>query len=262
MGDDKPLSGRHAVVTGGGRGIGAHVAARLAKLGADVTVVGRTQATLDAQATAITARHKVRAAAEVVDVGDPEAIKNGFARAADRLGPPTILVNNAGIALSAPFHRTDLDLWNRIMQVDATGPFLCTQQVLKGMLAAGWGRIVTVASGAGLSGYPYVTAYCAAKHASVGMVRALAREVATKGVTVNAVCPGYVDTDIVTNTLDNIIAKTGRSREEALAELVAHNPQGRLVTCDEVADAVAWLCLPSSASITGQSIIIAGGELM
>jgi NAD(P)-dependent dehydrogenase (short-subunit alcohol dehydrogenase family) len=262
IGPSLPLAGLHAVVTGGGRGIGRAIALALGHLGADVTVMGRTSASIDSTAAEIAAACDVQVAAQTVDVADSAAIEAGFAAAAARLGAPAILVNNAGIALSAPFHRTDLELWNRIFAVDATGTFLCTRQVLKGMLDAGFGRVVNVASAAGLTGYPYVSAYCAAKHAVIGLTRALAREFATKGVTVNAVCPGYVDTDIVTNTLDNIVAKTGRTREEALAEIVVHNPQGRLVTTDEVADAVAWLCLPSSAAITGQSIVVAGGELM
>ena len=262
IGQTRPLAGRHAVITGGGRGIGSAIALALGRLGADITVMGRTRATLESTVAEVAAACGVRAAAEAVDVADPAAIEAGFAAAAARLGAPTILVNNAGIALPAPFHRTDLELWNKIFAVDATGTFLCTRQVLKGMLEAGFGRVVNVASTAGLTGYPYVTAYCAAKHAVIGMTRALAREVATKGVTVNAVCPGYTDTDIVGATLDNIVAKTGRTREQALAEIVVHNPQGRLVKTDEVADAVAWLCLPGSAAVTGQSIVVAGGELM
>lgn len=262
MGDQKPLAGRHAIVTGGGRGIGAYVADRLAKLGADVTVMGRTRASLDERVSEIIARYGVRAFAQTVDLTDVAAIPQAFAAAAEQLGAPTILINNAGISDSAPFLRTTLDHWNRLMLVDATAPFVCTQQVLKGMLDAKWGRVVTISSSAGLSGYPYIAAYCAAKHASIGMIKALAREVATKGVTVNAVCPSYVETDMVNQTLDNIVAKTGRSREDALAELVVYNPQKRLVQPEEVADAAAWLCLPSSAAVTGQSIILAGGELM
>ncbi len=262
IGEAKPLAGRHAVITGGGRGIGAIVAETLARLGADVTVVGRKPGPLEERAAAIRAAHGVKAAAEVIDLADPAAIDSGFRRAGERLGPPAILVNNAGVALAAPFHKTDLALWKQVMDVDLTAVFLCTRQVLDGMRQAGWGRIVSVASTAGHTGYPYVTAYCAAKHGVIGLTRALSRELAKSPITVNAVCPGYTDTDIVGDALDNIAAKTGRSRDQALAELVAHNPQGRLVQPTEVAEAVAWLCLPSSAAITGQSIMVAGGELM
>jgi NAD(P)-dependent dehydrogenase (short-subunit alcohol dehydrogenase family) len=261
VGHARPLAGQHAVVTGGGRGIGSAVAEALATLGAAVTVMGRTREVLERRAAEIAERHGVGAAAEVVDVGDAGAVERAFTAAAARLGPPAILVNNAGVARSAPFLKTDPALWNDMFAVDAAGPFLCTRHVLRCMIEARYGRIVNVASTAGLTGYPYVVAYCAAKHAVIGMTRALAREVATKGVTVNAVCPGYTDTDIVAGTLENITAKTGRTREEALAEIVAHNPQRRLVQPQEVADAVAWLCLPSSAAVTGQSILVAGGEL-
>ncbi|HYG89197.1 MAG TPA: SDR family NAD(P)-dependent oxidoreductase [Azospirillum sp.] len=262
IGQAGALAGRHAVVTGGGRGIGAAVAAALARLGADVTVMGRTRGQLEDRAADLRAAYGVRAAAEVVDLTDPPSIEAGFKSASDRLGPPAILVNNAGVALAAPFHKTDLALWRQVMDVDLTGVFLCSRQVLRGMVDAGWGRIVNVASTAGHTGYPYVTAYCAAKHGVIGLTRALAREMAKTAVTINAVCPGYTDTDIVGDSITNIMAKTGRTREQALAELVAHNPQGRLVKPEEVADAVAWLCLPSSASLTGQSIVIAGGELL
>lgn len=261
LGDSLPLAGRHAVVTGGGRGIGGAIAETLARLGADITVMGRDRGRLDERVAVIQAASGVRAAAESVDLADPAAIERAFASAARRLGAPAILVNNAGIAVSAPFHRTDLDLWRKVMDVDLTGAFLCARQVLRGMTDAGFGRIVNVASTAGLKGYPYITAYCAAKHGMIGMTRALAMELARGPVTVNAVCPGYTDTDIVGEALTNIAAKTGRGRDEALADLVAHNPQGRLVQPAEVADAVAWLCLPSSASVTGQSIVVAGGEL-
>ncbi len=257
-----PLAGRHAVVTGGGRGIGSVVAETLARLGADVTVMGRTREALERRAGPIAQTCAVRAAAEVVDVSDPTGVESAFASTSARLGPPEILVNSAGIALSAPFLRTDPELWNKLFVLDTTGASLCTRQVLRGMIDAGFGRILTVASAAGLNGYPYVTGCCPAKHAVIGMARALAREVATKGGTVNVVCPGYIDTDMVTDALDNIVAKTGRSREQALAEPVAHNPQGRLIKPSEVADAVAWLCLPSSAPVTGQGILVAGGELM
>jgi NAD(P)-dependent dehydrogenase (short-subunit alcohol dehydrogenase family) len=256
MGEARPLSGRHALVTGGGRGIGAAIARQLLALGAAVTVTGRNQGRLEAAAASMGAQ------AVAVDVTDSAAIRNGFAKAAEALGPITILVNNAGIAKAAPFAKTDLTLWDDILRTDLTGAFLCTQAVLPHMLEVGWGRVVNVASTAGLTGMAYCAAYCAAKHGLIGMTRALAVELAAKPVTVNAVCPGYTETDIVEETIANIVAKTGRTREEALAGLVASNPQKRLIKPEEVAEAVAWLCLPGSASITGQSIAVAGGELM
>ncbi|BAE51391.1 Dehydrogenase with different specificities [Paramagnetospirillum magneticum AMB-1] len=256
MGDPWPLAGRHALVTGGGRGIGAAIARQMLALGAVVTITGRDQGRLDAAATSL------GCSAVAMDVTDAPAIQNGFARAAQVQGPITILVNNAGIAKAAPFAKTDLGLWDDILRTDLTGAFLCTQAALPGMLEAGWGRVVNVASTAGLTGLAYCAAYCAAKHGLIGLTRALAVELASKPVTVNAVCPGYTETDIVADTIANIVAKTGRTPEEALAGLVAANPQKRLIKPEEVAEAVAWLCLPGSASITGQSIAVAGGELM
>lgn len=260
--DATPLAGRHAIVTGGGRGIGGAIGEALARRGADVTLMGRDLDRLERRAAEVAELTGRAVRAERLDLADVPSIEAAFRRAREALGPTAILVNNAGIALSAPFHRTDLDLWQRIMDVDLTGAFLCARQVVPDMLEAKFGRVVNVASTAGLTGYPYVVAYCAAKHGMIGMTRALARELARTPVTVNAVCPGYTDTEIVAQSLDNIVAKTGRGREEALSELVAHNPQGRLVRPEEVADAVAWLCLPLSAAVTGQSIVVAGGELM
>jgi NAD(P)-dependent dehydrogenase (short-subunit alcohol dehydrogenase family) len=182
------------------------------------------------------------------------------ARAA--IGPITVLVNNAGQALSGPFGNTSDALWQSMLSVNLTGTFLCMRECLPDMLKAGFGRIVNVASTAGLIGYPYVSAYCASKHGVIGLTRAVALETARRNVTVNAVCPGYTDTDLVRTALANISAKTGRGDEEALAELISHNPQGRLVTPEEVADTVRWLCLRSTGSVTGQSIAVAGGEVM
>jgi NAD(P)-dependent dehydrogenase (short-subunit alcohol dehydrogenase family) len=251
-----PLAGRHALVTGGGRGIGAAIARRLLELGAAVTITGRDQGRLDEAAG------RLGCQGAAVDVTDPDAIRAGFAGAAQAQGPIAILVNNAGIAKAAPFARTDLALWDDILRTDLTGAFLCAQAALPDMLKSGWGRVVNVASTAGLKGMAYCAAYCAAKHGLIGMTRALAVELASKPVTVNAVCPGYTETDIVEQTIANITAKTGRTRDEALAELVAGNPQKRLIQPEEVAEAVAWLCLPGSASVTGQSIAVAGGEVM
>ena len=179
-----------------------------------------------------------------------------------RLGAVDILVNNAGAAESAPFAKTGLDMLERMLAVNLKAAFFCTQAVLPGMLAAKAGRIVNIASTAGLTGYPYVSAYVAAKHALVGLTRALALETARSGVTVNAVCPGFTDTDLVARAVETITAKTGRSTEAARAELAKTNPMGRLVTPQEVASAVAYLCLPGAGAVTGQAIVVAGGEVM
>lgn len=255
------LAGQHAVVTGGGAGIGKAVALTLARLGAAVTVMGRRADPLKAVVADIEALSG-RAQALVCDITDEASVDAAFAAAADGLGPVSILVNNAGAARSAPFGKTDTALWNDMVAVNLTGTFLCSRAALAGMITAGFGRIVSVASTAGLTGYPYVAAYCAAKHGVVGMTRALALETARRGVTVNAVCPGFVETDLLQDAVQNIVAKTGRSEDEARHELAASNPQGRLVQPWEVAEAVAWLCLPASGSITGQSVPVAGGEVM
>jgi len=254
------LEGRHAVVTGGGRGIGAAVARALAERGDCITLVGRTRATLDEEAARLRALTEVHF--ETADVADAESVATAFAGAAATLGPIAILVNNAGQAASAPFARTDLALWQKMLDVNLTGTYLGIRAVLPGMLDLGWGRIVNVASTASLKGYAYVSAYCAAKHAVLGLNRALAQELAKKPVTINAVCPGYTETDIVRDSLANIQAKTGRSLADAEAELVKHNPQGRLVQPEEVANAVVWLCQPGSEAVTGQAISVSGGETM
>ena len=259
---DLPLRGNHAVVTGASRGIGFAIAERLAALGADVTLMARSEAALAHNVAQLRQAFQVRAQAVPVDIVDESRVVGAFHEAERQFGAPKILVNNAGIAEAAPFSRTDLGLWRRLIDVDLTGPFLCIRQVSGAMMKGGYGRIINIASTAGRTGYPYVTAYCAAKHGLIGLTRSLAREFAKSGVTVNAVCPGYTDTDIVGTALQKIVAKTGRTSEQVLAELVAHNPQGRLVEPREVAEAVGWLCLPTSASVNGQSIMIDGGELM
>ena len=196
------------------------------------------------------------------DVSDPEAVAHAFEEARKQSGPIDILVNNAGQASSAPFLKTDLALWRRMMAVNLDGAFHCIQAALPGMLESGWGRIVNIASTAGITGYSYVAAYCAAKHGVLGLTRALALELATKGVSVNAVCPGFTETDMLSAAVANIVAKTGRTPERARADLAARNPQKRLIQPAEVANAVAWLCLPGSEAVTGQAIVVAGGEVM
>jgi NAD(P)-dependent dehydrogenase (short-subunit alcohol dehydrogenase family) len=252
------LSGKHALVTGGSRGIGAAVAEMLLAHGARVTSVSRTG---EPPKESVTSGSRDTLHHLSADVTDPESLKKTFDSARGRFGEIAILVNNAGQAASAPFLKTDPALWRKMMAVNLDGTFHCTQAALAGMLAAGWGRIINIASTAGLTGYGYVTAYCAAKHGVVGLTRALAVEVATKGVTVNAVCPGFTDTDIAREAVAYIVAKTGRTAEQALAEITSRNPQKRLVRPEEVANTVAWLCLPGSEAITGQAIAVAGGEL-
>jgi NAD(P)-dependent dehydrogenase (short-subunit alcohol dehydrogenase family) len=253
------LTGLHALVTGAGRGIGAAIVTALAKAGADVTLLGRSSSDLESVAAGL---QNVRRSCQVADVANAEAVRSAFAAARNALGPITLLVNNAGQAMSAPIGKTDDVLWQSMIAVNLTGTFHCMRECLPDMLQAGFGRIVNIASTAGLVGYPYVSAYCASKHGVIGLTRAVALEVARQPITVNAVCPGYTDTAIVRDAIAAICAKTGRSESQALAELVAHNPQGRLVTPEEVADTVLWLCLPSSHGVTGQSIVVAGGEVM
>jgi NAD(P)-dependent dehydrogenase (short-subunit alcohol dehydrogenase family) len=250
------LSGRHAVVTGGGRGIGAAIAAALAAAGAKLTLMGRTLALLEEKAAALPAARAI-----ACDVTDEQAVAAAFAQATEAFGPVTILVNNAGGAASAPLARTSLELFRQMLDVNLVSAFLCSRAVLPDMLAQGFGRIVNVASVAGLKGAPYISAYAAAKHGVVGLTRALAMETAGKGITVNAVCPSYTETDMARRAVDNIVERTGRSAAEAEAALVQKNPQGRLIRPDEVASTVLWLCAPGSEAITGQAIAIAGGEV-
>ncbi|HYD98112.1 MAG TPA: SDR family NAD(P)-dependent oxidoreductase [Alphaproteobacteria bacterium] len=246
---------RHAVVTGGGSGIGLAIARRLAAEGARVTLMGRDAARLERAAAELP-----DAAAVPADVTDPAGLARAFERAAER-GGVDILVANAGAARSQPFLRMSAADWGEALAVNLTGAMLCCQAVLPGMAERGWGRIVAVASTAGLSGYPYVAGYVAAKHGLVGLVRALALEFARGGVTVNALCPGYTETGLLDGAAERIAAETGRSAEQARAALLRGTPLGRFVRPEEVAAAAAWLCGEAAGSVTGQAIAIDGGEL-
>jgi NAD(P)-dependent dehydrogenase (short-subunit alcohol dehydrogenase family) len=249
---------RVALVTGGGTGIGRAVALRLARDGLDVAVAGRDKAKLDATVAAVAAAGGT-AAAVVLDVTDPSSVRAGVADATARLGAPLVLVNDAGVAASKKFADLTVDDWDAAMDVNARGAFLVSQACLPAMLAAGRGRIVNVGSTASVQGFAYVAHYVASKHALLGLTRALALEVASKGVTVNCVCPGYVDTEMTARTIENIAKTTGRTKDDARRSLEAASPQRRLIRPGEVADAVAWLCGDAAAGVNGQAVVVNGG---
>lgn len=253
------LYGRHAVVTGAGQGIGAQIAAALAASGADVTLMGRRIEPL--ASTAALFPHGSRSHAVAVDVTQADQVEAAFAKARERLGPVSILVNNAGQAESASLPDTSVELWNRMLAVNLTGTFLCSKAVLPD-LQSGWGRIVNIASTAAQRGYAYVSAYSAAKHGVLGLTRSLALELARDGVTVNAVCPGYTETELLRASIANVSAKTGRTAQAARAEFEKVNPQRRLVQPVEVAATVLWLCSDGAAAFTGQALSVCGGEVM
>lgn len=255
-----PETERHALVTGASRGIGLAVARALLQQGARVTLMGRGEASLQKACDELGGGDRV--AFVTGDISQQADVLAAFDQARRRFGLIGILVNNAGQAVSERFDRLDEAAWQQMIAVNLTGTFHCIQAALPDMLSAQWGRVVNVASTAGLSGYAYVSAYCAAKHGVIGLTRSLALEVARKGITVNAVCPGYTETDIVRDAVDNIMKKTGMSSEEAKASLAKSNPQGQLVQPEQVADAVAWLCGPGAAAVNGQSIPVDGGEVM
>lgn len=245
----------HAVVTGAARGIGREIASTLTTAGAVVTALGRQGAALDGLVAEGAARFSV-----IADVTDQAAVDAAMREAAARQ-PIDILIANAGAAESAAFAKSDAALFRRMMNVNFLGVVHSIQAALPSMRERPFGRIVVIASTAGLKGYAYVSAYAAAKHAVIGLVRSLALELATTRITVNAVCPGFTDTDLVAGAIDTIMKKTGRDRSDAISELTRHNPQGRLITPAEVADTVLWLCGENAAAVTGQAIAVAGGEI-
>lgn len=250
--DAQQLSGRRALVTGGGTGVGASIARTLADAGAVVVICGRR-----AEPLAATAGSHTRITAEIADVTDESSVVALF----DRAGPFDIVVANAGSADSTPFAKLDLDAWRQMLDVNLTGVFLTFREGLKRLDEQPFGRLIAVASTAGLKGYRYVTHYCAAKHGVVGLTRALALETARAGITVNALCPGFVDTPLTDRSIANIQAQTGMSEDDARKALAGTNPMGRLVSPDEVASMALYLCSDAAASVNGQAIAIAGGEV-
>lgn len=248
---NQPLQGKHAIITGGGTGIGAAIADKLTELGANVTLMGRRLDVLDKKASELSGARAI-----TVDVSNEESVK----QALDEAGDYDILINNAGFAESAPANRTSLDHWEKTISINLTGVFLCSKHAVDMLRKKSYGRIITIASTAGLTGYGYVSAYCAAKHGAIGFTKSLALEMARTSTTVNAVCPGYTETAILSDTIANIVGKTGCSEEQAKEQLLADNPQKKFIQPNEVANITAALCFTESNSITGQAIAVDGGE--
>jgi 3-hydroxybutyrate dehydrogenase len=256
------LENRLAFITGGGRGIGRAIALGFAREGASVSLVARTRAQIDAVAEEVGAAGGTAAAFEC-DVAKFGDVERAFEFSAKQFGRvPDILVNNAGIAESAPFVKTDEAMWQRHLAVNLTGTFHCTRTALPGMLAQRWGRIINIASIAGKTGAPYIAAYAASKHGVLGLTRVLALEVASMGITVNAICPGYVDTEMTARGVENIVARTGITADEALHALETMSPQNRMVTAEEVAAVALLLASEDGRGINGQAINVDGGTVL
>jgi NAD(P)-dependent dehydrogenase (short-subunit alcohol dehydrogenase family) len=255
------LEGRHAIVTGGSRGIGAATAMELVGRGAHVTIMGRNRETLEQQAALMRGESGVTVATEECDVSDGASVTAAFSRAIASLGPAYILVNNAGTATSRTFTQLTRAIWDETIATNLTGTYLCTAEVLPAMIEAKAGRIINVASTAGLRGYRTMAAYCASKHGVIGLTRSIALETAKHGITVNAVCPSYTDTYLTSLAVQNIVTNLKKNAEEALGMLTGTIPRGSLITPEEVASAIGWLCSPSASGVTGIALPIAGGEL-
>lgn len=256
------LKGRHAIVTGGGKGIGAAIAKEFARQGASLTLMGRDVAAIEGHGKKLAEEFGIDYFSQACDVTDADSVTTAFSAAIRKFGDAYILVNNAGQAEPSGFAEMPKEFWDRMLAVNLTGTYLCSQQVISGMTRVGSGRIVNIASTAGLKGYARITAYCAAKHGVVGLTRALALEVAKSGVTVNALCPGYTDTGMTQRAIQGLEKALGKSADEARQMLLRNNPRGTFIAPEEVAAAVVWLCSPESSALTGLAIPISAGEVM
>lgn len=261
-GENQKTTSGHAVVTGGNKGIGFAIAQKLAGLGYTLTLIARNKEALSQAKQQLENEHSCKVHCAVADLTKENELSQAFESARTQNGTIHILINNAGVAGSQPFLKLDLATWHNILNVNLTSAFLCCQNVLPDMVKQKSGRIISVASTAGVSGYPYVAAYCAAKHGLVGLTRSLALEVAKDGITVNAVCPGFTETELLTRAIQDVSKKTGRTEQEIKAQYLKNNPQERFVQPHEVASTVAWLCMPEQSAITGQAIVVSGGEVL